>query len=530
MKFLRATASLFFCLAALGLAVSAQTSTGGVNGTISDPNGAAVPGSTVRLVNQATSIETPAATPVNTAQGGGVTFQDAGPTGIPGTTIVKPSLHGQQNRSTLYFQDGFINTDLRGPIYGIPPIVDVIQEFKVQGHNDKAEYGGVTGGIVNVVSRSGGNDFHGSAYEFVRNDALDARNPFSDATRTSPAPFRQNQFGGTLGGRIIRNKTFFFFGYEGWRYSKPTGDQAYVPTAAELSGDFTNSPLRNQIFNPYSTRPNPARAGTFIRDPFMCDAAGNPLAPLANGTQSAGTPCLKIPQQLINPAMQGLLRTYLAAPNFNGGSSINYQENRPSRDRANSWQVRVDHTFSSKDNVFFRWSQIRGFHLDQIPGTLGDRPSDYHGNNYGGGWIHTFTSNLILDVRTGILQKPYKFNQAHSTVGTDALTKLGFANVDQYGGLVVNLGAPWQIVLPSSSNYDIGSRGDSLRRNPHWSPSANLEWVKGNHHLRVGYQYINVVRDQINSFQTFGFSGSTTNNPLSTGNTGLVLASALLGF
>lgn len=91
---------------------------------------------------------TPGATPVNTSQGGGVSFQDAGPTGIPGTAIVKPALHGQQNRSTLYFQDGFINTDLRGPIYGIPPIVDVIQEFKVQGHNDKAEYGGVTGGII----------------------------------------------------------------------------------------------------------------------------------------------------------------------------------------------------------------------------------------------------------------------------------------------------------------------------------------------------------------------------------------------
>src|SRR5437588_10082369 len=378
MKLLRATASLLFCLVVLSLSVSAQTSTGGVNGTISDPNGAAVPGSTVRLVNQATSIETrattnesgyftfvnvnpgtyfftveangcstaqtppfdvgvnqvvpqnialtvvavsqtvevvaagemlqpssaelgtvipkeavqdlplngrnftqllsltPGATPVNTAQGGGVTFQDAGPTGIPGTAIVKPSLHGQQNRSTLYFQDGFINTDLRGPIYGIPPIVDVIQEFKVQGHNGKSEYGGVTGGIVNVVSRSGGNSYHGSAYEFVRNDAFDARNPFSDSTRLSPAPFRQNQFGGTFGGRIIKNKTFFFAAFEGWRFSKPTGDQAYIPTAAELVGDFTNSPQRNQNFNPYSTRRNPANQNQFIRDPFKCASPRTP--------------------------------------------------------------------------------------------------------------------------------------------------------------------------------------------------------------------------------------------------------------
>ena len=632
MSLLKKIVSLLLTLMASGSVLFAQTSTGGVNGTVSDPAGAAVPGASVKLTNRETKIETqasanqdgyftfvnvnpgtyvltvevqgfktaqtppfdvgvnqtvtqpvkltvgdvtqsvevvagsemlqsssselgtvitreavqdlplngrnftqllsltPGATPVNTAQGGSVTFQDAGPTGIPGTTIVKPSLHGQQNRSTLYFQDGFINTDLRGPIYGIPPIVDVIQEFKVQGHNDKAEYGGVTGGIVNVVSRSGGNSFHGSAYEFIRNDAFDARNPFSDSTRTSPAPFRQNQFGGTIGGRIIKNKTFFFAGYEGWRYTKPTGDQALVPTAAELSGDFTNSAQRNQIYNPFSTRPNPAKAGTFIRDPFMCDKAGNPLAPLANGTQPAGTPCMKIPQQLISPAMQGLLKTYLATPNFNGGPSINYQENRPSRDNADSWQVRVDHHFSDSDNVFFRWSQIRGNHLDQIPGTLGDRPSLYHANNYGGGWIHTFNTNLILDIRAGILQKPYVFNQARSSVGIDALTKLGFANVEKFGGLVVNLGAPWQIVLPSSSNYDIGSRGDSSRRNPDWSATTNLNWIKGNHNIRTGYQYIYVARDQINTFQTFGFSGSTTNNPLATSNTGLVLASALLGF
>jgi hypothetical protein len=129
-----------------------------------------------------------------------------------------------------------------------------------------------------------------------------------------------------------------------------------------------------------------------------------------------------------------------------------------------------------------------------------------------------------------VLQKPYLFNQAKSSVGIDATTKLGFANVDTFGGLVATLGAPWQRVLPSSSTYDIGNRGDSIRRNPDWSATANLNWIKGNHNIRTGYQYIYVARDQINTFQTFGFSGSTTNNPSNTSNTGLVLASALLGF
>jgi hypothetical protein len=465
---------------------------------------------------------TPGATPVNTSQGGGVSFQDAGPSGIPGSSITKPSLHGQQNRSTLYFMDGFINTDLRGPIYGILPIVDLIQEFKVQGHNDKAEYGGVTGGVVNVVSKSGGNEYHGSAYEFVRNDAFDARNPLTESLRTSPAPFRQNQFGATFGGPIIKNKTFFFGGYEGWRYTKPTQDTTLVPTAAELNGDFSQSVQRNQIYNPYSTRRNPANQNQFIRDPFMCDAAGNALQPLANGTQPAGTPCSKIPAALISPAMQGLLKTYFAAPNFNGGPSINYVENRPVIDNANSWQVRADHRFRDSDNVFFRFSQIRVDHIDRLPGTKASRPSEYYGNNYGGGWIHTFNPNLILDVRAGILQKPYVFNQTSSSEGIAPLAQLGFANVEKYGGLVVTVGAPW-------TANELGNRGDSIRRNPNWSVSANLNWLKGNHNLKTGYQYISVERDQINTFQLFGYTAAISNNPLSTGNTGLSLASALLG-
>ncbi len=101
---------------------------------------------------------TPGATPVSTAQGSSVGFQDAGISAIPGSAFAKPSLHGQENRSTLYFLDGIINTDLRGPVYGFLPIVDLTDEFKVQSHNDKAEYGGVVGGIVNMTSKSGAND------------------------------------------------------------------------------------------------------------------------------------------------------------------------------------------------------------------------------------------------------------------------------------------------------------------------------------------------------------------------------------
>jgi hypothetical protein len=100
------------------------------------------------------------------------------------------------------------------------PIVDDIQEFKVQSHNSDAQYGGVLGGVVNVVTKSGTNQYHGSAWEFLRNSALDARNPFTDATSTKPAPFEQNEFGTSVGGPLTipkvykgSDRTFFFFAY-----------------------------------------------------------------------------------------------------------------------------------------------------------------------------------------------------------------------------------------------------------------------------------------------------------------------------
>src|SRR5258708_14046546 len=132
---------------------------------------------------------TPGATPVSTAQGSSVGVQDAGISAIPSSTFSKPALHGQVNRSTLYFLDGIINTDLRGPVYGVLPIIDTIEEFKVQSHNDKAEYGGGLGGVVNVVSKTGPNAFPGPRWRFLRNNVFNPRDGFKDiALNPSPAP------------------------------------------------------------------------------------------------------------------------------------------------------------------------------------------------------------------------------------------------------------------------------------------------------------------------------------------------------
>lgn len=198
-----------------------------------------------------------------------------------GTTVF-PAINGQGNRSNLFVMDGLVDQGVMGANYAVQPILDDIQEFKVQSLNDEAMFGGVTGGIVNVVTQSGTNAFHGAAWEFFRNSALDARNPFL----AKVSELHQNQFGGNIGGPVLlpkyngRNKTFFFLSYEQFHQILGGQNLYSVPTPAELAGDLSSQP--QQIYNPFSTRPDPAKPGEYIRDPF---------------------PNNQIPQSLINPGM-----------------------------------------------------------------------------------------------------------------------------------------------------------------------------------------------------------------------------------
>jgi hypothetical protein len=206
---------------------------------------------------------TPGVSTVNVSQ------NSSGAGGVWSTPIgnfTYPSVNGQSNRSDLFMLDGINNQGSFGSTYAVPPVVDQIQEFKVQSHNDDPSYGGSLGGIVTVVTKSGTNAFHGSAWEFLRNTSLDARNPFL----SSRTPFQQNQFGGTIGGPVILpgydgpNKTFFFAAYEGFRNHTSATKFYNTPTSAQLSGDLSTVP--GQIHNPYSG----------LTQPFVCDPSGNP--------------------------------------------------------------------------------------------------------------------------------------------------------------------------------------------------------------------------------------------------------------
>lgn len=490
---------------------------------------------------------TPGVTPVSTSQNrnvGGV----EGNVGIPGSGFSDPSFHGQQNRSKLYFYDGIINTNVRGPTYIVIPNIDLVQEFKVVGHDAKAEFGGAAGGVVNLVSKSGGNSFHGSAFWYVRNDAFDARNSLDVCTTArckpiafaangnpifgvpeKPLPFRQNQFGAVLTGPIFKNRTFFSAGYDGWRYSQASLNLAYVPTPAEIAGDFTNTPFRRDIYNPYSTRT--VAGGGVLRDRFRCDAGGNPLPVDAQRRQdqSIGTPCFKIPQALIFAPMQQFFQQYSPLPNLSGDRTNNFAQGRPSINDSNGYQVRIDHRFSDNDNIFVRYTEQRVSVLNPI-GDQGSTGGSGQGRNYGGGWTHLFSPALILDFRMGYAGRPGvdSGQQNQHEAGIEPLQQLGFRDIDKYQGLLVNFpAASW---VAGGSN-DIGVRGAALRENPNWSITPNLTWLKGRHNIKTGFWYIAAKRIQLNTFQRYTFADDQTRGTAAgQNNTGLSLASALLGF
>ncbi|MEP7342242.1 MAG: TonB-dependent receptor, partial [Acidobacteriota bacterium] len=224
------------------------------------------------------------------------------------------SFNGGSPYSNQIFLDGGTNTVPVHNEISVVPMVDTVEEFKVQTNSLAAEFGQTSGGVINVVTRAGTNDYHGSLYEFFRNDSLDARNAFLTTPnplsgRTKPI-LRYNQYGGSFGGplptlrfgeggspiRSGKDRTFFFFGMEQWNHRQANINRTTVPTALERSGNFSNTRDGNGnllvIYDPATTRANPNGSG-FVRDPFP----GN-----------------IIPQNRIDPLSKRLLE-YLPLPN-----------------------------------------------------------------------------------------------------------------------------------------------------------------------------------------------------------------------
>ncbi len=209
------------------------------------------------------------------------------------------------NQSEAMLDGGSLHGSLMNGVRFVPT-EDTIQEFKVQTNNLSAEFGHTAGGIINLTSKSGANTMHGSLFEFFRNEVLDANNFFNDAKGVGKPAFTQNQFGGTLGGAVRRDKLFFFGSYEGFRQRRGRPFLLTVPTLEQREGDFSKTFDAQgrliPIYDPTTTRPDPNNPGRFLRDPFP----GN-----------------IIPQNRLDPAAKILAKQIYGAPNVTGAPFTN---------------------------------------------------------------------------------------------------------------------------------------------------------------------------------------------------------------
>jgi hypothetical protein len=469
----------------------------------------------------------------NSATSGGIWSNPIG-------TFSYPSINGQTNRSNLYLLDGLNNQGSFGSTYAIGPILDAIQEFKVQSHNDEATYGGALGGIVNVVTKSGTTQYHATLWEFLRNTTFDARNPFLSTV----TPFQQNQFGVAGGGPLSipwRHfgipKTFFFAAYEGFRLHTAASDLYDVPTSSELGGNLTTVgglPFAGQIYNPYSIVPNAGSPTGFSNTPFLCNASGNP-SPDTNRIQSTGTPCNKIPADMLDPSMISYATSLFPGSNRTptASSPFNAQDVTKSIVRQDEFSARLDHQFTTNDNIFARWSQFR----QPVTGSGGFEGLSHfqitNGYTVGVEYLHTFSSSALLETHFGRVL--LDISQGSSYLKSPGATgsSLGFSP-NFAAGFIGGVSLIPNITINGFiGNADPSAHGaahtDRTQGTNIWQFGGNFTKTYGRHTFKMGADFATNNANALYLNASEVFSSSNTDNAALTGTAGNSLASFLLG-
>lgn len=451
---------------------------------------------------------------------------------VDNQTFSQISFNGGSVYSNQVFLDGGANTVPVHNEISVVPMVDTVEEFKVQTNSLAAEYGQTSGGVISVVTRSGTNNYHGSLYEFFRNDALDARNAFLTTRdpitgRTKPV-LRYNQYGGTFGGPLPlprfgqggpaitsgKDRTFFFVGLEQWNFRTANINRATVPTALERSGNFSNTRDGNgnllTIYDPATTRANPAGSG-FIRDPF---------------------PNNIIPTNRIDPLSQRLLQ-YLPLPNVAPNNQFTNANNYLSLigfpiDQFQS-SVRIDHNFSEKDKIFGRYTGTKNTRQNRAWGN-GDADTDARNdqrNNHNLiiSHTHVFSSALVNELRVNGTRQFLDF--VHPSFDKGYPAQLGFPAIipqDAFPAIVIDG------VLPFGSGR--GGFAGGYRRQHTVQIADSMTWTRGRHVFKFGtdqrWNRFNFV-NRLNPSGNFTFGGGLTNNPQRPAGTGFGFATYLLG-
>ncbi|MDZ4800652.1 MAG: TonB-dependent receptor [Bryobacteraceae bacterium] len=443
---------------------------------------------------------------------------------VSNQTFSQMRINGGPAYGNQFFLDGVSNTAAVHNEISVVPMADAVQEFRVETSAIKAEFGQTGGGVVNVVTKSGGNEFHGSAYEFLRNDSLDARNAF--ATQADPRTgrlkqvLRYNQFGFTLGGPIWipkiyngKNRTFFYTGVEQWKWRSTGAPQlGTVATTEQRNGDFSRTfDARGAlipIYDPATTRANPNGSG-FVRDIFP----GN-IVPRNRMDALALRVLANMPQPNATPTD--------ALTNTNNFVSL-----AKSVSNQTVSTIRADHRFSDRDNVFFRysgnWNTLlnAGFGLGVADPTA--RNDQRNNHNAALGYTRTITPNIINEFRAGITRQWLPF--LHPSFDQGVPAQLGYPSIIPQDAM-----PPVQI----SGLLTIGNAGFSggLRAQNIAQIINQVSIISGKHSFRAGVDFRdwrNSFINRVNPSGNFSFNGGLTGNPQAPAGTGFGLATFLLG-
>jgi hypothetical protein len=461
---------------------------------------------------------------------------------------------GSREQETDWLLDGNDNNQLDEGGIAIFSSIDDIQEFKVLTYNYSAEYGERAGPTVLVTTKSGSNQIHGSLFEFFRNTSLDADNYYTQTQQK----FNLNQFGGSVGGPIKKDKTFFFLDYQAKIQREGVSYPGFVPSTAMITPDangdydFTNDPSGSPRPGTFIGKTNQDGFGDLVNPynnftPFQCNGAGNAIAPNpATGAQAAGTNCNIIPAGLINSIGVSVAQLYPTPNVSTPGLGYNYVDQLTRKLNEGTWDARIDHTFSSTDSLFARFSYDQATNL--IPGgspTWSEANafgSNQHINNHGRNAVvtetHLFSPNTINQFTAGF-SRIFNHILSYGT-GSCESAILGIPGADLGSACDGITGYPASLnqstkdcescgmtSFQMTSYYSIGDRGYAPYQGGTnvYSLSDKLDLIRGKHNISFGLIYrANEMNIRNNAFQ----DGYIVNAALGTGdNIGDLLMGAM---
>jgi len=448
------------------------------------------------------------------------------------------SANGARSLQNNFLLDGIDNNSNLGDVlneqaFVIQPSVDAIAEFKVQTNSYSAEFGRGNGAIMNAVIKSGTNAFHGDLYEFIRNDKLDARNYFD----TVRQPYRQNQFGFTVGGPIVKNHTFFFGDYEGLRIRQAEPFTGVLPTTEMLGGDFSANLNLSAPTGVLDCNGNPTYPGEIFNTRLTEASAASPTGfcgiPIG-GYNASGFPTNVFSS--VDP-LAARLAALLPPAEPVGPSGYNFAVDPELKETRNNFDVRIDHRFSDNDNLFGRFS-----YEDQprfIPPPFSGPSAVLDGGGFFDGneedsyrsvalsETHLFQTNVVNEFRVG-----YNRINAHRfqlNSNSDVAAQLDFPGVP-FGA---NNGGLPNITF-SDGTVGIGASTylPSIEKQNSFVFTDNVTWIKGRHSLKYGTE---IRIEEFTIFQPAASRGALTfgteftDNPADPGTGGASFATFLLG-